>query len=121
MGHKTKLRLRKAYPQHWYDISYGNSKSHITLIVDTQNKAIRCEITIPDSKEMYQRFCESKDAIEKELNEKLEWLELPGRKSSRIVLAKKADVLNEDDWENQFKWLMEKAESFSNVFGKYKL
>ena len=37
--HKTKLRLRKAYPQHWYDISYGNSKSHITLIVDTQNKA----------------------------------------------------------------------------------
>ena len=121
LEHKTKLRLRRAYPQHWYDISYGNSKSHITLIVDTQNKAVRCEIYIPDSKEMYQKYFENKDQIENELNEKLEWLELPDKKASRIVLTKKADVTNENDWENQFKWLMEKAESFSKVFGKYKI
>lgn len=121
LEHKTKLRLRKAYPQHWYDISYGNSKSHITLIVDTQNKVIRCEISIPDSKEMYQMFFENKDEIESELGEKLEWLELPDKKASRIVLAKKADVTNENDRENQFQWLMEKAESFSKVFGKYKI
>jgi len=118
--HKTSLRLRKAYPQHWYDISYGDSRSHISLIIDTQNKAIRCEIYIPDSKDIYWNFYRNKDKIEEDLGEKLEWLELPGKKASRIVLTRKADVTNEDEWEQQFKWLLEKAESFKRVFGKYK-
>jgi len=118
--HKTSLRLRKAYPQHWYDISYGDSRSHISLIIDTQNKAIRCEIYIPDSKDTYWNFYRNKDKIEEDLGEKLEWLELPGKKASRIVLTRKADVTNEDEWEQQFKWLLEKAESFKRVFGKYK-
>lgn len=121
LSHKTKLRLRKVYPQHWYDISMGNSKSHITLIVDTQNKAIRCEVYIPDSKEMFKTFYENKDKIEQELNEKLEWLELPGRKASRIVLTRKADISDEENWEEYFIWLKEKAENFVKVFGKYKV
>jgi len=121
LNHKTNLRLRKAYPQHWYDISMGNSKSHITLIVDTQNKAIRCEVYIPDSKEMFKTFYENKDKIEQELNEKLEWLELPGRKASRIVLTRKADISDEENWDEYFSWLKDKSENFVKVFGKYKV
>jgi hypothetical protein len=34
---QTSLRLRKSYPKHWYDISIGNSKSHLCLIIDADN------------------------------------------------------------------------------------
>lgn len=41
--HGSMLRLRKAYPQHWFDISIGSSKSYLSLVVDADNEQIRCE------------------------------------------------------------------------------
>ena len=119
--YKTSLRLRKVYPQHWYDISYGDSKSHIALILDTKKGELRCELYIPDSKEAYNNFYQNKEAIEQEIGESLQWLELPDKKASRIVLSRQIDELEENNWEDYFKWLIEKAEKFSEVFGKYKI
>lgn len=120
MENGTSLRLRKAHPQHWYDISFGFSKAHITLVVDTQKNAIRCEIYIPDSKETFHLFYAKKEEIESELKQKLEWREIPDKKASRIHISKDADVTKKDEWENCFNWLMEEAEKFQNVFSKNK-
>ena len=49
----SKLRLRKAYPQHWYDISFGTSGVHISLTINTQSNLLGCEIYISDSKEIF--------------------------------------------------------------------
>ncbi|MDP2907178.1 MAG: DUF4268 domain-containing protein [Nanoarchaeota archaeon] len=115
----TNLRLRKVYPQHWCDISYGNSESHIDLTINTQANKLGCEIYIPDSKDLFNEFYKHKKEIEDELGEKLEWLELPRKKASRIKLLRDGDIEETDKWDEYFEWFKVKAEKLQSVFGKY--
>lgn len=116
---KTKLRLRNTSPQHWYDISYGSSQSHIALTINTQSDTIACEIYIGDSKSLFAELSKHKQEIEQELGEKLEWMELPGKKASRIKLSKEGAVSETAKWEEYFEWLKTKAEDFQKAFLKY--
>lgn len=116
---KTKLRLRKAVPQHWYDISLGSASCHISLTVNSQNDSIACEIYISDSKELFYFLERNKKAIEKELDTKVEWLSLEGKKASRIKLTRGAEFTKRENWENYFEWLKTNAEKFHKVFNKY--
>jgi len=115
----SNLRLRKTYPQHWYDISLGVSDAHISLTINTQSNEIGCEIYIPDKKEVFVFLQENKEKIEQELSESLEWMELQGKKASRIKLSKEADVNTTDNWEDYFEWMKKTAERFQKVFSKY--
>jgi len=116
---KSNIKLRKADPQHWYDISYGNSESHMSLTVNTQTNQLGCAIYIPNSKELFQMFLNYKDDIEKELDEKLDWQELQGKLASRIILTREGDIENTNNWDNYFEWFKSKVESFQIVFSKY--
>lgn len=114
---KSSLRLRKAYPQHWYDISIGSSKSHLSLVVDADNEQIRCEFYIPNSKSLFKVLQDNKDAIEAKLQPYvLEWMELDGKKASRIRTIYGIDVGNSENWEKSFKWLAVTAQDFHSVF-----
>lgn len=114
---KYSLRLRKAYPQHWYDISIGNSKSHLSLVVDADNEQIRCEFYIPDTKPLFKLLEANKDTIEAKFpKHPLEWMELEGKKASRIRTIYGIDVGNNEHWEKSFKWLAETAQEFQAVF-----
>ena len=115
-AHQSTLRLRKAYPQHWYDISIGNSKSHLCLIVDADNEQIRCEFYIPDSKSLFNALHEKKNVIESKLPYDLEWMELEGKKASRIRAVHTVDVANNANWNASFQWLMDTAQQFQTVF-----
>ena len=118
----TSLSLRKAYPQHWYDISLGSSEAHIALTVNTKENCVGCELYIHDNKEMFSKLKENKDMIEKELGIVLNWEELPGKKASRIEITKKADsriIDAKDNWDEYFEWLKNDAEKFKKVFSKY--
>ncbi len=109
------LRLRKPYPQHWYDISIGNSKAHLSLVVDADNEQVRCEFYIPDSKELFHALHARKEEVEAKLPYALEWMELEGRKASRIRAVHTVDVLN-GEWKPAFQWLVEAAQRFQSVF-----
>lgn len=113
------LRFRKPHPQHWYDLSIGSSKAHIALVCDTQNSQLRCELYIPDDKELFDFLETYKVEIEKGLNYKLEWMRLDSKKASRIRTVANADVLQSEKWEEYFAWLIKVSESFYNVFSKY--
>ncbi len=113
------IKLRKAYPQHWYDISFGFSKAHIALTINTQSEQIACEVYIPDSKQLFFALHENKETIENELTEQLEWEELPEKKASRIKLISKGLLSNQEEWEEYHSWMLEKATLFQKVFGKY--
>ena len=115
----SRLRFRKPYPQHWYDISVGSSKAHLALICDTQNNQIRCEFYIPDDKELYKSLEAFKMDIENELDYDLDWMLLEGRKASRIRTVTNADISKSANWEEYFSWLINAAESFQRVFIKY--
>ena len=115
-AHAASIRLRKAYPQHWYDISIGNSKSHLSLVVDVDNEQIRCEFYIPDSQPLFNALRENKDSIESKLPHELEWMELEGKKASRIRTIHTIDVADNGNWEPSFQWLMDTAQQFQSVF-----
>jgi len=113
---QSTLRLRKAYPQHWYDITIGGHGCHLSLTVDVDNEQVRCEIYIPDSKPLFDAFIDRKDAIEAKLPHELEWMELPGKKASRIRADHSIDVGNDENWEAAFAWLTDTAQQFQAVF-----
>lgn len=113
------IRLRKVYPQHWYDVSFGFSNAHITLTVNSQSEQMTCEIYIPDSKQLFSALFENKEKIEKELSEELVWEELPHKKASRIKLINKGDFSSQENWEKYHLWMFEKVTSLQKVFSKY--
>lgn len=114
-----KIRFQKSHPQHWCDASIGKSGCHISLTINSREKLFGCEIYINDNKEMFRQLLEYKDKIENEIGEKLEWMELPNKKASRIKLSIIGDFGNEDDWDRYFEWMQTMAEKFYHVFPKY--
>jgi hypothetical protein len=114
------LKLRSPRPQHWFDVSIGRSDCHVCLIADSREDQVRCELYIPDSKDLFKSLLESKVQIEKglHLSDPLEWRELPGKKASRIQAVKSFDFENTATWNEAFKWLIERALVFKKVFAK---
>ena len=119
MSQDGDINLRKAYPQHWYDVSFGFSEAHIGLTVNSKKNKIGCEIYIHDSKSLFNSLLENKELIENELNEELSWELLPEKKASRIKLSTDGCLQEAHDWENQHCWLLEKATILKHVFSKY--
>lgn len=115
----SKLKLRKTFPQHWYDISIGNSKAYISLTANSQTNLIAYEIYIPDSKDLFYELETNKNQIEEELQAELEWMALDGRKASRIKLSNDSDINQKEKWDQYFDWLMITAEKFQTVFGRH--
>ncbi len=115
-----KIRFRKPRPQHWYDIAIGRSDCHISLVTDSRENQVRCDLYIRDSKELFKTFFSNKDSIEEELDMvgKLKWLELPSNKASRISCVKGFSFSNSETWESAHKWLIETSIKFKRIFGK---
>lgn len=117
-SNNSKLRLRKSYPQHWYDISFGSSDAHISLTINSQSNQIACEVYIPNSKELFYELEKQKEKIEQELDMKLEWMALEGKKASRIKIFSKADINESNKWNAYFEWLESTASKFQKIFLK---
>ena len=112
----SKLRFRKPFPQHWYDISVGDARAQLSLVTDTRNNKIRCEFYIPDNKELYTKLESYRSDIENMLDYKLEWMYLEGKKASRVKTTISADISKTEKWEEHFSWLLETSEKFQKVF-----
>ena len=112
------LRLRKANPQHWYDLSIGRTDCNISLTVNSLKKELACEIYISNSKETFDEFYNNKEEIDKSINA-LEWMELPTKKASRIKKKTKGDFRNENKWPTYFEWLGKTAIQFQETCTKY--
>ena len=118
-NHNTILRLgRKLRPQNWLDVSVGSSCAHISLNFNSFDEVIRVELYIPDDKKAYHFLEQRKEKIEKEFGSKLEWMELPGKKASRIKIEFPGLVNNINEWDKYFAWMQETAEKFYKIFSK---
>jgi len=115
----TKLRFQKTYPQHWTNISIGRSDAHLALTINSRENVIGAELYIPDNKKLYAKLLEQKANIEKDLGEQAEWMELPGKKASRIRITIQGDFENKSNWARYFDWLLREAEKLHSVFPGY--
>jgi hypothetical protein len=116
---KTIIRLQKPSPQHWTSIGVGNSEACISLTINSVKRLFASELYIHDNKELYAQLLSNKDDIEKELGEAPEWMELPGKKASRIKISTPGDFSDKSKWSDYFRWLLSEAEKFHRVFPKY--
>ncbi len=114
------LKLRKPAAQHWYDVAIGRSDCHVCFTVLSREDKVGCELYIPRSKELFSQLYQQKNAVEKDLGleGKLDWQELPERKTSRIRTFVPFDFDNDKTWEQAFQWLAEKCFKFKKTFGK---
>lgn len=112
----------RARPQHWLDLPLGASNYHLGLTaVSGKKKGVRLgvEVYIGNDKDQYQVFFSHKDEIEKELGSKPEWMELPTRKASRILLTNDLDWTKTENFDQCYSWLTDMAVRFKHVFPKY--
>lgn len=115
----TKMSLRKAHPQHWYDIGIGSSLAWISLTNNTRKNEIACELYIGDSQELFEALYDKRQQIEQNLGDlSLEWLALEGRKACRIKVAREANLEEMEYWDEYNTWLKDMAERFYKVFSK---
>ena len=117
--HHTKLKFQKTYPQHWTDVSIGSSEAHVALTINSQKSELGAELYIPNNKELYEGLFARKKDIESDLGETPLWMELPGKKASRIKVTMAGDFDDKDRWESYFEWLLREAEKLQSVFPKY--
>lgn len=113
------IRPQKPLPQHWTNFSVGRSGMNLAATVNSVEQRIGVELYLSslESKEQFKLLEQNKSDIEKEINAKLEWQELPGRKAARIALYRQdVDPTDEKDWSNQHEWLAEQVVKFNSVF-----
>lgn len=114
--HST-LGSQKARPQHWYSISIGRSDAKLSLIANTRDQEVSCELYIRDNKDWYDELEADKESVEEQVGSELDWQRLDDKKASRIKLASHAIIENEEEWDEYVAWLHEKAKIFKQVFG----
>jgi len=117
---KTFLSLRTPRAQNWYPISIGRSKFLISLTVNTMQNRIGCELYIrgKDAKNFFLQLKQDKDAIEAEIDAKLDWQELPDGQDSRIVIYRNGDITNKETWIETSQWFQKYAELFYKAFSE---
>lgn len=115
----SNVKPTKPLPQHWMNFAIGRVHFQLSALVNTKENRISLALTLtgPDAKPHFYLLSQEREQIEKEFGETLEWLELPERQESRIMLHDKQTAPNDrDDWPNQHAWLSEKLETFDAVF-----
>lgn len=113
----SQIHPQKPSSDHWNDVSIGTSKAHISLTAKGKENKIGVELYIPNNKEFYYQLVEHKEDIEKLFGEELYWQELKDKKASRISINRSNfDLYNNENWQNDFNWLEEKALKFKNTF-----
>lgn len=114
------FKSRKPQPQHWYDVAIGSSQVHISLTVSFSKGFIRCELYIPDNKDLFHKLDAQKENIEKELNLILTWQELPSAKASTVTIVEKWPKIKiRGTWDDCFAWYGDIVKRFMDVFPHY--
>ena len=114
---KHHFRVRKASPQHWYDLSIGSSAYHVCLTINTQKQCIGADIYIDDDKELFAQFKSHKDEIAAMLNSEVDWRE--AKKACRICISTDINPKKRESWQKAYSWLLEKAVIYKEIAAKY--
>lgn len=119
-GNKLGLNLGKTpRPQHWYEMSFGTSKGHISFTVNSRQKQIGCELYIHRDEEIYRKIEADKNLVMNALGNDVVFMDLPDRAAFRIVKFLPGDPVDETRWPEYFDWLNDQGSKFMKFFKKY--
>ena len=113
------IKPRGPRPQHWMNFAIGRSRFRLMTFANVRDSRIGVGLVIagPNAKPHFCLLREQKEAIESEIGSKLDWREMPNKKSSRVFLRwPNIDPADREQWSKQHTWLLEKLEAFHAVF-----
>lgn len=113
------FKQRKPSTDHWMSLSIGTSACGMSILRLQQQSQVGVELYINDDKELFRSLYERKAEIEACVGAELDWRELPEKKASRILIKKDANLTDEQDWPQQFEWIMDKLIKMKKAFKKY--
>lgn len=116
---QSPIRMGKPQPQHWMYFGIGQSGFKLSTTLNSREKFIGVELLLepPNAKKHFWLLKEQQADIGDQIGELLEWLELPGRKSSRIVaFNRNADPTNQNGWPDQIEWMASMLKIFYETF-----
>ena len=79
--------FQDAQPRYYLDASIRSRDAIMSFNIRRKEKVFSVELYIRDNKKLYAHLLKQKDAIERDLGEKPEWMELRGKKASRIRMS----------------------------------
>ena len=109
--------LRKANPQHWYDISVGSSEYFISMTASRQKHELTAGIYIPSNKGLFESLKAQSTNLESDLGCTLEWRE--ASKACRFIIHKSFDMDDRTKWQEAITWLYNMSIKIKNVLRKY--
>ena len=114
-----KVKSRRPAPFGWTTFSIGRRNFHLDAVFGILKGRISVQLIMDgeNAKDHYQLLFKQKEAIEKEIGKKLEWQELPDKKTKKVSLWRNdCAVQNEQQWGDFHSWLHEYLEKFYDVF-----
>lgn len=120
-GNESTVNTRTPRPQHWYDLSLGcGKKAYLSLVIHKGDGYCSVEVYIPKSKKLYSYLEQQRQEIETECGIQFEWMELPNRQASRIIVKQTNFNLKDTDfWSRHHQWLLTTVEKIKPVFVKW--
>jgi hypothetical protein len=115
-----KYKIPKASPESWYHLNIAN-KASLECIVSFSQSYIHCDLHI-ETKELYEKLFQRKDEINKDLGLELEWDESLLEKDLQthsIKYNNKDIILEEEKFEDCFKWFYEVSTKYLTIIPKY--
>ena len=109
--------IRKANPQHWYDLGIGSSDYHICLTASRQKRELTAGIYISSNKDLFHKLQALSSCIEEELGCKIEWRE--ASKASRFVTYRQFDMDDKSQWKDALHWLYDMSVNIKRTVKKY--
>ena len=101
----------------FFGIGYPSFSLQASLSQQKKRIGVRLIWDGEDATAYFDLLKEKETDIESALNEKLEWEELPRRKSCAASLHKtETDPRDRDNWKNQHEWIASKLTEFREVF-----
>lgn len=105
-------------PKYWFDVKLGRSNIFLSNILDTSESRIGVRVYIGNqiADVMLPQLEQEKDAIEREIGEKLQWNPTPEKRDKIIGLFRKIDLSNRDAWPEYCDWLATYVDKFRKAF-----
>ncbi len=113
------IRPQKPFPQNWMNFGVGRTGFVLTVLLISTEKQIAVDITMNDenAKAYFALLRERKEEIEAALGLELVWMELPERKSCRLVhYWRDVDPLDKERWPEYREWMRQHLEKLNEVF-----
>ena len=105
-------------PQYWFDVALGRSNIFLSNILDTSPSRIGIRVYIRNmiAEAALAQLEKEREAIEREIGEKLSWNPTPEKRDKIIGLFRNVDLSNRDAWPEYCDWLVSFVGKFRKAF-----